>query len=780
MLGLPIRLHRRNSIFVLLSSVSLVLTACGGGNGGGGGGGGGARNPNFGDAGAFQTDEFLTSDALLQINTDLGYASIPGEVGGDGVRVAVIDDGVDATHVDLDDGRVLSEFQVAGNIEIDSEIDPLGPDGHGTAVAGVIAGEKNDIGVHGVAFDASIVSFDVFSVDPVNPSGTDIVINVANAVRTAGGVQGPADGEVDIMNMSLQIGSDGSQAGNAAVDDVQQAMVDAFDRDKIIVVAAGNSAGDEVVLPAFFVDLPVSGLGIAVGSVDANNNISSFSNRCGLTAEFCMVAPGEAVDVPLPGDNFGQENGTSFSAPLVAGAAALVRGAFPGVSNREIVNRLLTTATDLGAPGIDPIFGQGLLNVDAAINVVGGLSATLGTSLDGEKVAIDDSQISLDSSLALGGDAATLLADAIVFDDQNFPFAVDLNRNVDRRSRSTGLDGFIGADRSLTTIQTAEYGSVSLALNEDQATADPYRAAFEKSDVDLTEEKYDPKVRFQSELGEGVDMFMSLNGTGTTDIGLGQALAAEEGAFFQQNAFLAPYERLAGLQSGGGAAYELSDDTKIAVSAFAAADDDALTQVNMQKVELMHRMSGDIEVRAGYGLLQEEGGFLGSATKGAFGAGTSTDTQYMSVSLRAPITEKLSLFGAYSQGTSSTTAGASLLDNFSTTRSEAFGAGLVMQDLVKDGDGFSVMVGQPLRVTSGSADITVPVGRTEDGKVLTEKARADLAPDVREITSEAVYSFALDDADHHLSTGAFVRFNPDNDPNASPDVGFGIKYQLRF
>ena len=780
---------RRVRTAVLLGSTALALTACGGG-GGGGGGGGSPSNPNLGNAGAFQTAEFNTSQALAQINTSQGYARIPGDVGGDGVTVAVIDDGIDPTHVDLDDGRVIADLGAAdlgfvGQQEIDNEIDPSGPDGHGTGVAGVIAGEKNGVGVHGVAFDARIVSIDVFSRRQVSNDGTDpandIPRNVAAAIRAGGGVSGPAIAEADIMNLSLSLGNDGSAGRLSALAEVEDATRAAAANGKIVVFSTGNDAEAEPNLPARFVDnTGIAGLAIAVGSVNANDNISFFSNACGVRAEFCMVAPGEAVDAPTLGDGFAEENGTSYSAPLVAGSAAVIKAAFPGIGSRDIVNRLFTTAVDLGAVGTDPIFGRGRLDLEAALAPVGQLSAALDTNLAGEKAPIDDSQITLDSSLSLGGDAATLLADAIVFDEQGFPFAVDLQRNVDRRSRSTGLDGFIAADRSLSTVQTTDYGSVSLAFNEDQAIQDPYRAEFEQSDVDLREETYDPKVRFQSELGDGVDMFMSLNGTSTTDLGIGQALADEQGTFFQQNAFLAPYERLAGLQSGGGAAYELGSDTKVAVSAFAAADDDALTKVSMQKVEFLHRTEGEIEFRAGYGLLQEEGGFLGSATSGAFGEQTSTDTQYVNVSLKAPLTEKLSLFGAYSQGSSSTSAGSSLLDDFSATRSEAFGAGLVIQDLAEDGDGFSIMVGQPLRVTSGSAEITVPVGRTEDGEVLTETARADLSPDGREITTEAVYNFALDDASQNLSTGAFARFNPDNDPNASPDVGFGIKYQLRF
>ena len=238
---------------------------------------------------------------------------------------------------------------------------------------------------------------------------------------------------------------------------------------------------------------------------------------------------------------------------------------------------------------------------------------------------------------------------------------------------------------------------------------------------------------------------------------------------------------MAGLQSGGGAAYEISETTSVAVSAFAAADDEALTEINVQKMELLHQTVGDVEIRLGYGLLQEEGGFLGSSTSGAFGTQTATDTQFFSASLLAPVTDKISLFGSYSQGRSSTSSGSgSLLDSFSTTKAEAFGVGFVMQDVVNEGDGFSVIVGQPLRVSAGSADITVPVGRTEDGGVLTESAKVDLSPEAREITTEAVYRFALDNESQSLSTGAFVRLNPDHDPDASPDIGIGFKYRLLF
>lgn len=771
---------RRTPRVLLASTAMATLAACGGS--GGGSSSSSASNAGQGSPAFFETAEYLESEALQQINASEGYARIPGEVGGDGVRVAILDDGIDADHIDLVD-NIAANLVPTGQTELDNGIDifGLGIDGHGTAVGSVIAGAKNDIGSHGVAFDAELLSFDVFAQDADDTNGNDVAVNVASAIRAAS--SGGSNFEADIINMSLQLGTDGSALQNAQLGDVGDAMAEAVDAGKIVVVAAGNSAGANPVFPAIFVDDPdIQGLAIAVGSVDAAGNLSSFSNQCGVTAEFCMVAPGEAVDAAIVDDQFGEVSGTSFAAPLVAGSAAVIKTAFPGVSNGEVVSRLFTTAEDLGAPGTDVVFGQGLLDLEAALAPVGQLSVSLSSSIDGPEASTTTSQLSFDSSFALSGDAAALLSNAMVLDEQNFPFIANLNKNVDQRSRTTGIETFIGADRSLSTVIAADDVTVSLSFSErEPELADPYRLEFAKSETALQEDAKDPKVNFQSQASDDVDLFMSFNGAATTSLGIDQTLASEDADFFQQQTFLAPYERLAGLQSGGGATYALSEDTKIGVSAFASADTDASTEINMQKVELMHRTVGDIELRLGYGLLQEEGGFVGSSTSGAFGQGAATETQFANISVIAPVTEDVSLFGAYNRGQSSTSsANGSLLNDFSTTDTEAFGAGVVVKDLVLDQDGFTFMVGQPLRVTSGSADVTVPVSRNADGDVQTETVRADLSPGRREIATEAVYRMNFGADGHSLSTGAFARFNPDHDPDASPDLGVGIKYQLRF
>lgn len=776
---------RSKALFrLLLAGTALAtMSACSGGGGGSSGGGNGSRdvsNAGEGDPDFFRTGEFLNSAALQQINADEGYARIPGVVGGDGVTVAIIDDGIDADHVDLAD-NLVADLISSGQIEIENgtSANSLGPDGHGTAVAGIIAGARNDVGIHGVAFDAGIVSFDAFTEDGDSSNGSETVRNIATGLRIAGG---DGRGEADIINMSLRVFQEGDGPLSQTILDIADAMEEAADNGKIIVVSAGNQGEAEPSLPAAFVDTgDIAGLGIAVGSVDADNNISGFSNRCGATAAFCMVAPGEAVAAPLIDDAFGLVNGTSFAAPLVAGSAAVIKAAFPGIGSRDVVDRLLTTAEDLGEAGTDPVFGRGLLDLEAALAPVGELSLSVADTVDGASVPASSSEISLDSSFALGGAAASLLERTILLDEQNFPFLVDLNRHVEHRSRTTGIESFVGADRSLTSVTRTDKGSVSLSFVEQPIDADPHRQEFAESETSLQEQPDDPRIAFRSEATPGLDLFMSLNGTAASDLGIGRALAADDAVFFEQRTFLAPYERLAGLQSGGGAAFEIDEDTRIGLSSFTSADDEAPTSITMQKIELTHRTIGDIELRLGYGLIQEQGGVIGSSASGAFGLGAEADTQFADISLIAPITDDVSLFGAYSRGRSTTsTDDGSLLDEFSETVSEAFGVGMVVENLFQDDDGLTLMVGQPLRVSAGAVDVTVPVARTEEGGVLTETVRADLSPEAREIATEAVYRLSLGGEGHDLTTGAFARFNPDHDPDASPDLGFGIKYRLRF
>ncbi|MDH3663124.1 MAG: S8 family serine peptidase [Alphaproteobacteria bacterium] len=775
---------RRHLFRRLLASTALAtLAAC-------------SSSDDDGGGNEFRTQEFRSSSGLDQIRASQGYAQVTGPQGGEGVTIAILDDGVDENHPDLAP-NLAGSFVFGGAADVDSQ--------HGTAVAGIAAGDDGNGGIQGVAFNADILAFQVGDQNPNNPN--EIVFD---SDTIASGLDEASARGADVINMSLSFPasgtlrlSDGTIVGrtpSTGAETIEDAMRTAAGRGALMVVAAGNdnndldfvedvnglSRGSVVEIGANFPALSVteSGLGNAVivaVAVDDDNDIADFSNTCLGVETRCIAAPGVNFRGALPGGGVGNiGSGTSYSAPLVTGAAAVVQAAFPGTSPQEAGNRLLSTATDLGPSGTDSTFGRGLLNLENALTPQGQLAVATSNRLDGSRTPLAGSGFSLGSSLAFGGAGADLLADAIALDSDNFPFGVDLSGAAKPQSRSTGLSSFIASSDRRVVVVASDDIQATLSLAEDPWLDDPYRARFAPSDTSLRkEETTSPRLEMRSELADGVDFFFGLNGSSVTEAGVTKRLP-EAGGLFQPTAFLAPYDQLAGEQSGGGTSIALGDQTDLLLSTFVSTDTDSGREASMQKIELAHRTFADLELRLGYGFMNEAGGFLGGEASGAFGEDSGGNSHYVDLSLLAPITEDLKLFGAYTYGLTDASGGSGLITEVSTLRSSAFGVGLALADVAGEGDCLTFMIGQPLRVSEGSAEVTVPTGRTPDGEVIRESGALDLTPSGREIAFEASYDFGLADDDHDLAIGVFLRLNPDHDPDAEPDAGIGLKYKLTF
>lgn len=171
----------------------------------------------------------------------------------------------------------------------------------------------------------------------------------------------------------------------------------------------------------------LDGTMIAVVAVDRNGTISSYSNRCGIAAEWCLAAPGGDIASgaddgiystwPDAGDlsaaTYQNAQGTSMAAPHVSGAAAVVREAFPFLTARQTIETILTTATDLGDPAT---YGQGLLNLGAAVNGPGEFRYDGVFDVDTEgHVAVWSNDISGVGDLVKRGDGALILTGASTY-----------------------------------------------------------------------------------------------------------------------------------------------------------------------------------------------------------------------------------------------------------------------------------------------------------------------------------------------------------------------------
>lgn len=263
---------------------------------------------------------------------------------GEGIKVCVIDTGIDYNHPDLKDNYK------GGRNFINNTDNPMDDHGHGTHVSGTIAAENNDIGVLGVAPDAFIYSCKV-----LNSSGSGSYSNIVAAIQWA------IDHSMQIISMSL-----GGSSFSQALKDICDA---AYNAGILLVAAAGNSGSnsDTIGYPAKFDSV------VAVCATDQNDARASFSS-VGPAAE--LSAPGVSIPSTVPTgtcsmcdpNGYRNANGTSMACPHVSGAAALILKAHPAMPNTEVRTTLQETAVDLGGQGRDIYYGYGRIDAKAAVD----------------------------------------------------------------------------------------------------------------------------------------------------------------------------------------------------------------------------------------------------------------------------------------------------------------------------------------------------------------------------------------------------------------------------
>jgi subtilisin family serine protease len=277
-----------------------------------------------------------------QWNLDRVGAPVAGAAGG-GVVVAVVDSGVDPRHPDLR-GQL-----VAGRDVVDDDDDPDDPYGHGTHVAGIVAAAVGGGEVVGVAPGARIMPVRV-----LDRNGGGSVADVAEGVRWA-----VAHG-ARVINLSL--GEDTQALLGPSFGDV---LREAWDAGAVPVVAAGN----QFVTGSGFSDEPA----LVVTATTRADGKPTYSSGVG-SARWGMAAPGgETPDLEREGailstytdGGYAWIAGTSQAAPHVSAAVAVLLEL--GLSPQEAVDRLLTTAVDLGARGRDSTFGAGRLDLARAV-----------------------------------------------------------------------------------------------------------------------------------------------------------------------------------------------------------------------------------------------------------------------------------------------------------------------------------------------------------------------------------------------------------------------------
>ncbi|ENN8410068.1 autotransporter outer membrane beta-barrel domain-containing protein [Serratia marcescens] len=378
------------------------------------------ENGQAGDPASWRSSEFNAEWGLGAIHADQAYAA---GYTGKGIKLGIFDQPVYAKHPEFaGENKVINlvtegireytdpyipvkkgdAFRYDGTPSVDSD-GTLGS--HGTHVGGIAAGSRDGGAMHGVAFNAQIISAE--NGDPGPEDG--IILGNDGAVYKAGWDALVASG-ARIINNSWGIGiTDKFAKGGKnpayphfTVDDAQkqfdqikqilgtnpggayQGAIDAARSGVVTIFAAGNDYNlnnpDAMAGLAYFVpEIAPNWLSVASLQDPTNTgdySISTFSSRCGYTASFCVSAPGtrvyssviEGTSLENLTTGYAKYSGTSMAAPHVAGSVAVLMERFPYLSGAQVAEVLKTTATDMGAPGIDALYGWGMINLGKAIN----------------------------------------------------------------------------------------------------------------------------------------------------------------------------------------------------------------------------------------------------------------------------------------------------------------------------------------------------------------------------------------------------------------------------
>ncbi|WP_054956647.1 S8 family peptidase [Paenibacillus dakarensis] len=264
--------------------------------------------------------------------------------GSQDVVIAVVDTGVDLHHTDLN-GQLVPGYNV-----VNPDKEPDDDVGHGTHVAGIIGAlVNNGEGVAGVSWYNKIMP-----VKALDSSGSGTTYAVAEGIIWA------TDHGAKVINMSL-----GNYADSQFLHD---AVRYAYDRDVILVAASGNDNTERPGYPAAYPEV------LAVGATNQDMSRADYSNY----GDYIDVtAPGTNIASTYPGNQYAALSGTSMASPHAAAMAGLIRSLNPELSNREVMDLMISQAVDLGDKGKDKYYGSGQVDVFRALQAAGNQSRPL-------------------------------------------------------------------------------------------------------------------------------------------------------------------------------------------------------------------------------------------------------------------------------------------------------------------------------------------------------------------------------------------------------------------
>jgi subtilisin family serine protease len=726
---------------------------------------------------SFDTAEYRRSDGPAFHNATAAWSQ---GVTGNGAKIAVVDSGIDTDNPEFA-GRIdPASRDVAGNGTVEAV------DDHGTQVALIAAAARNNAGIVGIAYGATIAAFradrpgSCASADGCVFDDRDIAAGIDHAVSAG----------ATVINLSLG----GESPSSTLLDSVRRATAAGL----VIIVSAGNEGdgSDPKIDPnqpnPFAAGVRNAGGQnvIIAGSVNDAGQFSAFSNKAGSQAQYFLSALGERVccvykdgvlftETTPSGTFVTLVSGTSFSAPQISGAVALLKQAFPNLTGAQMVSLLLSSARDAGATGTDTTYGRGILDIAAAFAPRGA------TTLAGSTAAV---ALGDDTAVASGpmGDAfgQTPLS-AVVLDSYQRAYGLDVGQGLRRAGVQPKLLGAVdtgsrqvgGGNRALSLAFTLAEGAhgqsdwiAPLKLSREDAQVARVLAA---------------RVALKIAPGEQIGFAFKERADGLVAQLQGQDRPAfliagdarGDNGFAESGDVSIAYRRQLGkwgitASSEQGRAWlgniryedgqlERARETR-RLTAFSVAAD---------------RKFGNIETAAALTWLGEQRTILGAYFTDAFGGG-GANSVFFDTSAAWRTGDGWRFGAAFRQGWTRADR-SEVIGAGSQFISRGWSADVTRQGVFGQFDSLGLRISQPLRVEGGGLNLTLPVSYDYATLATTYGTRTlALTPQGREIDGEFAWHGVLMGGD--AAASLFYRTDPGHIASLPDDKGVAVKWSRRF
>ncbi len=564
-----------------------------------------------------------------------------------------------------------------------------------------------------------------------------------------------------------------------------------------------NDAGGFKTLPSVGETNPLYNSYITVGSVDGKRDMygnytwemSAYSQPCGIAASYCLVAPGgvggvangilsTSNEIGLTGYGYTTDYGTSMAAASVAGSVALLMGAYPHLTSEEVVDILFKTATYItptptqianygptyreeqqGMHSYNSIFGRGIVNLEAATRPVGGKNG-LWVHRSGDSplgpgdIVVTAAATKLTAVASLTPAVASALpATFTAFDAYDRPFQLKTSElfNIQTRRQAKSFEDFklFMRGRDAVLVQPSE--SFSMLYRQETNRVREADIPMGLIQMNLKRNKMRYGLFYAQDTKQGTEAywkrrltnpFIQMKDAYGLEAGyeMNQKWSVETGWTMGRNGFFEEDERF--------------DEPENRMQAFT-------TSVVYKPVE-------KLAFKVATGVMKETGSSLGMVSSGAFDI-QEAKTHFVGAGVAFTPMDKVRLEAMYYYGITNTSSDGGLM-NLSRMTSDSFAVTASYQP--DDNTVFGLQVSSPLRVRSGSMNVTLPTGRhpTED-IFYYDTYRASMKPDAREIDMSLYYHGDVN-KEVHLQSEFGVRLNPDHQADAEPDYRgmVGIKW----